>query len=70
MAQHLLFVDDAYHQRGSSRDGGKQPQYDPSASGMPTIITRDPVYMGWRTSPYNPVAVTVCPDSTVMLAAA
>ncbi|SHT98220.1 Uncharacterised protein [Mycobacteroides abscessus subsp. abscessus] len=46
------------------------PQYDPSASGIPTIITRDPVYMGWRTSPYNPVDVTVCPDSTVMLAAA
>ncbi len=45
-------------------------QYEPSASGTPTIITTLPKYIGWRTTEYTPVDTTVWSGSTLMFAAA
>ena len=46
------------------------PQYDPSASGTPTINTTFPKYIGWRTMEYTPVVTTFWSDSTLIFAAA
>ena len=46
------------------------PQYESSASGVPTIMISAPTYIGWRTMPYRPVETSGCSSSTVMVAAA
>src|SRR5215472_17596806 len=38
---------------------GTSPQYEPSASGVPTRYSDPLAYIGWRTIAYGPVEMTV-----------
>ena len=46
LGQHLFLVDDPDAQREERRDISARPQYESSASGVPTIMTSAPKYIG------------------------
>src|SRR5262249_22345812 len=47
---------------------GTSPQYEPSASGVPSRYRDALAYIGWRTMAYGPVTITVCFSATSMVA--
>ena len=70
LAQRLLLVGDAGDEDSTPGMSVSRPQYEASASGMPTIMISAPTYIGWRTRPYRPVDTTGWSSSTVIVAAA
>src|SRR5262249_53297733 len=44
--------------KGIIAASGANPQYEPSASGVPKRWSDPPAYIGWRTMAYGPVEMT------------
>src|SRR5882672_7343024 len=55
---------------GMNKMSVKSPHHEPSATGVPISKGSTPAYIGWRTTAYGPVEMTVCPSATWIVEAA
>jgi hypothetical protein len=57
-------VQEQGHDRPESRTAAASAQSESSASGVARNVSNAPAYIGWRTTPFGPVAMTGWSAST------